>query len=344
MVILRDLSNEDERNPPRPLIVGSPLERQVRAHFIRLDGSFNHSGYLSEVLGEPISPRELEGSSGDDSSDSSSENSSDCVIISPSSFTEKRRDGSLALVAVGFEVATMEISSMYDSAESVAEFRKKYDVYGDFEEENVVLEPVVAGETLNVAPTQLSPNSWSFVKAFELICFGLDILDSSVAVFFSFYHIKNTFLRVCGAVGVQNVMYSSEGEPLFPFYWTSNPRLVKGTVYGSLSKFERDTVAYLQSCNQMSPRDLLDAEGAPAVLDKYLKDMSTLTLAQRAQYLEKARARKALAEKGQTDENVEILNQLEIGEVEEKKKKRKGNDARIGIPLKTSSPKFEGGG
>jgi hypothetical protein len=39
---------------------------------------------------------------------------------------------------------------------------------------------------------------------------------------------------------------------------------------------------------------------------------------------------------------VEILNQLEIGEVEEKKKKRKWNDARIGIPLKTSSPKPEG--
>jgi hypothetical protein len=70
--------------------------------------------------------------------------------------------------------------------------------------------------------------------------------------------------------------------------------------------------------------------------------MSTLTLAQRAQYLEKARVRKALAEKGQTDEKVEILNQLEIGEVEEKKKKRKWNDARIGIPLKTSSPKPEG--
>jgi hypothetical protein len=70
--------------------------------------------------------------------------------------------------------------------------------------------------------------------------------------------------------------------------------------------------------------------------------MSTLTPAQRAQFLEKARARKALAEKGQTDEKVEILNQLEIGEVEEKKKKRKGNDARISIPLKTSSPKPEG--
>jgi hypothetical protein len=124
MVILRDLSNGDERDPPRPLIVGSPLERQVRAHFIRPDGSFNYSGYFSEVMGEPISPRELEGSSGDDSSDSSSEHSSDCMIISPSSFTRKRRDESLALVAVGFEVMAMEVSSSYQSIESVASFTR----------------------------------------------------------------------------------------------------------------------------------------------------------------------------------------------------------------------------
>jgi hypothetical protein len=29
-------------------------------------------------------------------------------------------------------------------------------------------------------------------------------------------------------------------------------------------------VAYLESCNQMSPRDLMDADGAPGVMDKYL--------------------------------------------------------------------------
>ena len=66
MVILRDLDNDDERSPPRPLIIGSPLERQVREHFTRPDGSFDYSGYFSEVLGEPLSPRELESSSGDD--------------------------------------------------------------------------------------------------------------------------------------------------------------------------------------------------------------------------------------------------------------------------------------
>jgi hypothetical protein len=96
----------------------------------------------------------------------------------------------------------MKVSSMYDSAESVAGFRVKYDVSGDFDEDDVVFEPVVADEyvtsvpaadplffymythfikdfhldfpfsdfqtsmlrTLNVAPTQLSPNSGPLLR------------------------------------------------------------------------------------------------------------------------------------------------------------------------------------
>jgi hypothetical protein len=156
---------------------------------------------------------------------------------------------------------------------------------------------------LNIAPTQLSPNSWSFIKAFELVCFGLDILEPSVAVFFSFYHLKSlspnsivslsaqpnrdlfslyssnyknykdTFVHVRGGGGCRDIMYTADDTPLFPFYWTSNPRLIRGAIYERLSEFERDTMAYLESLNEMSPRDLLDAEGANAVLEKYLSKL-----------------------------------------------------------------------
>jgi hypothetical protein len=185
----------------------------------------------------------------------------------------------------------MEVSSMYQSDESITEFRESYDVSGNFNEGDIILELVGAGEyvtsvhtsepafsytytnfvkdfhlyfpfsdfqlsrTLNVAPTQLSPNSWSFIKAFELVCFGLDISEPSVAVFFSFYQIKklfpnsavslssqpnrglfglysshyknynDTFVRVRGGERGRDVMYSSDDEPLFPFYWTTNPGL-----------------------------------------------------------------------------------------------------------------------
>jgi hypothetical protein len=65
-------------------------------------------------------------------------------------------------------------------------------------------------------------------------------------------------------------MYTADDAPLFPFYWTSSPRLIRGAIYERLSEFDRDTMAYLESLNEISPRDLLDAEGANAVLEKYL--------------------------------------------------------------------------
>jgi hypothetical protein len=242
--------------------------------------------------------------SGDAVSNNSSEHSSDCVIISLSSFTGKRIDESLALVVVGSEVMTMKVSSTYQSVEGVAKFRALYDVSGTFDENDVVLEPVEAGEyvtcvpssepaffymytrfiedfhlyfpftefqtsmlrVLNVALTQLSPNSWSFIKAFELVCFGLDISEPSVAVFFSFYHIKSlfpnsavslsaqpnmglfslyssnyknykdAFVRVRGGGGCGDTMYTADDTPLFPFYWTTSPRLIRGAIYERLSE------------------------------------------------------------------------------------------------------------
>jgi hypothetical protein len=103
MVILRDLSDVNDEGSIQNSRVGTPYQRQVRAHFTRADGSLNHQGYFSEILGFPLSS-DLDSDSGDAVSNNSSGNSSDCVIISSSSFTGKRRDESLAFVAVGTEV------------------------------------------------------------------------------------------------------------------------------------------------------------------------------------------------------------------------------------------------
>jgi hypothetical protein len=51
MVILRDLSEVNEGVSPQTPLVGSPLERQVHAHYTRADGSLNYNGYFSELLG-----------------------------------------------------------------------------------------------------------------------------------------------------------------------------------------------------------------------------------------------------------------------------------------------------
>jgi hypothetical protein len=153
---------------------------------------------------------------------------------------------------------------------------------------------------LNVAHIQLHPNSWAFIKAFELVCLGLEINKPSIAVFFSFYQIKNlvpkapvslcsqpnrglfglycsyfknyndTYLCIRGGERCYDMMFYDDSEPLFPFYWTNKPRLIRGAVYERLTEFERDAVAYLETLNHMSISDLLDAECSTNALEGYL--------------------------------------------------------------------------
>jgi hypothetical protein len=72
MVILRDLSEVDEGNFSQVPYIGTPLERQIRAHFNRADGSLNRSGYYSEIWGVPVNYSEIDYDSDDSSSSSSS--------------------------------------------------------------------------------------------------------------------------------------------------------------------------------------------------------------------------------------------------------------------------------
>jgi hypothetical protein len=105
-------------------------------------------------------------------------------------------------------------------------------------------------QALNVAPSQLHPNSWAFVKAYELVCLGLG-LEPRLGVFFHFYYVKslsvgklvslssqpnrslftlyashvknfrNTFFRIRCGPHLSDLMFDKDGNPLFPFYWTS---------------------------------------------------------------------------------------------------------------------------
>jgi hypothetical protein len=47
---------------------------------------------------------------------------------------------------------------------------------------------------------------------------------------FNYKNYKDTFVRVRGGDKGHNVMYSEDDEPHFPFYWTANPRLIKGAL------------------------------------------------------------------------------------------------------------------
>jgi hypothetical protein len=171
--------------------------------------------------------------------------------------------------------------------------------------------------TLNVAPVQLHPNSWGFAKAYQIICLALG-LTPNIGVFFSFYHIKSftadrlvslcalphrtlfalyannfkhyqdSFYRVRGGPNCQDVMYDSDGTPLFPFYWSPNPRLIKGSDADHLSFFEMETVAFLSSFDVLSTKELVRLETNPNGVVEYLSKycLDTFTCSSSCGFLE----------------------------------------------------------
>jgi hypothetical protein len=130
MVILRDLDDEIGGSSSFPPF-GSELERQIRSHFTREDGSFNEEGYFSELLGFILSDS--------DSSDN------DCVIIPCSSFTGKELI--LFLPKSGDE---MFVHSKFTSEEIVQVLRNAVSFSESGDETNVVVEPVGVEELVIV--------------------------------------------------------------------------------------------------------------------------------------------------------------------------------------------------
>ncbi|GAU42323.1 hypothetical protein TSUD_25490 [Trifolium subterraneum] len=226
MVILRDLSDAKDYPLEFPR-VGSDWERQVHAHYTRADGTLNTSGYFAELFGFHVNSSDFESGSSDSES---SGNGSDCVIISPSSFTTKNPNNRSLIVAdsVATISTSMEISSRFTSREFVSTFRKVIKVSGSRDENRVLVDPVTEDEyvttvntqephyfymythvlqtlnlwlpftafesqilkAMNVAPCQLHPNSWAFVKAFEIVCSNLDLVPT-IGIFFCFFQVKN---------------------------------------------------------------------------------------------------------------------------------------------------------
>jgi len=62
---------------------------------------------------------------------------------------------------------------------------------------------------LNVAPSQICPNSWAFIRGFEILCKALN-LEASVGVFFHFYGTKDVNKGTLITIGAH------PGKKLFP--------------------------------------------------------------------------------------------------------------------------------
>jgi hypothetical protein len=155
---------------------------------------------------------------------------------------------------------------------------------------------------LNVVPSQIRPNSWAFIRGFEVLCKSLDI-EPSVAVFFHFYRTKDvnkgtwisisahagkrlfpqyasnfkkewlySLVRVQGAPGCSTASILVDGKPKFPLRWTHNPVAVMGYDFSKMSPYEQGVVHLLAKFPLINIHELLDREGDAVIMVAYLRE------------------------------------------------------------------------
>ena len=162
---------------------------------------------------------------------------------------------------------------------------------------------------LNVAPTQLHPGVWSFVRSFEVICREVGFPPSAYA-FFSFflakksnnswvymsnfsgrslvrpYHsswkgihsFKGKFFRVRPGPNYPRLFHDESGDPLFPFYWTENPH--SKIRRRNLPKTDADEqlISLLREATPVSAADVLGNERDREKLTSLLSNYSSLVM------------------------------------------------------------------
>ncbi|CAJ2662164.1 unnamed protein product [Trifolium pratense] len=153
--------------------------------------------------------------------------------------------------------------------------------------------------TLNVAPTQLHPNGWGCVRAFEILCDGLGLPLSAYSFFSCFQakslksnswiyisnkakhtlispltsswkHFKNDFICVFPSP-TSPLWYDDSGAPFFPFHWTKRPVTKPDLCSLPHSTEDREAVAVLRAMQTVTVAKLLLYEHNTAQLSAYLR-------------------------------------------------------------------------
>lgn len=158
---------------------------------------------------------------------------------------------------------------------------------------------------LNIAPTQLHPNGWGFLRAFSILMKGLDSVPSIGWFFYYFQAKANTkvgwtslnkqprrgillaltqsykdfkpkFFRVRAGSRCPHLLVDQEGKEKFPLYWTKGP-LAK-LKYDSrwLTEDEKKDIAKLEGAKTMKCSNLLGLEDDEEALFVYLCKYSHL--------------------------------------------------------------------
>ncbi|GAU31254.1 hypothetical protein TSUD_149400 [Trifolium subterraneum] len=133
------------------------------------------------------------------------------------------------------------------------------------------------------------------------------------------------------------LMFDASGNRLFPFYWSSSPRLIKGTRPGTLNEYEWLAVSVLSKFQVLSSAELISREDKPQALGEYMGSMSTISAQQRAALVMKAGAQKAEAKRAAA--SADAMSQLMIEESGVKSTKRKNSEGSGRIPVEIKKVK-----
>jgi len=127
---------------------------------------------------------------------------------------------------------------------------------------------------LNVAPTQLHPNSWAYLQAFRILCESLYLEPSPYAFLYfydtrprrlatwlslisrpsisrldafsqSFKHFKDGYFKVVVKEGGEQYFLNADGSTKFPFSWTNNPSRYKDMGVEEWSSGDKEVVGML---------------------------------------------------------------------------------------------------
>ncbi|KOM45407.1 hypothetical protein LR48_Vigan06g071300 [Vigna angularis] len=140
----------------------------------------------------------------------------------------------------------------------------------------------------NVSPTQLHPNSWAAIQAFLAMCLAVGVTPT-IPVFFHYFEVrplprggwvsltsvrdrtffrpysnsyknfKNQYFKIIIDEAGRHDFHDTTGSPLFPFYWTRNPRKVKLYPVGMMNLVDLEVVRTINALPcRLSARHLVE--------------------------------------------------------------------------------------
>ncbi|GAU21352.1 hypothetical protein TSUD_189390 [Trifolium subterraneum] len=144
----------------------------------------------------------------------------------------------------------------------------------------------------------------------------------------------STSMEISSREGCPELMFDASGDHIFPFYWSSAPRLIKGTRVDAINEYERQAVATFSRFHVMNSGKLIAREYKPHSHGEYMSSMSTLSAQQRAVLVLKARAQTERAAS-----SADAMAQLVVKEGGAQGTKRKNQEGSTRISLEIPKKK-----